>query len=71
MPIIDAAKLTDEALISYDDMMVECLPRIEKFSPVATAVWSDVLREMGNRKIVELISGSYDDIGKAYIRRLR
>ncbi len=46
MPVIDAKLLTDEALNSYDKMMIECIPRIEHFSPLATAVWSDVLREL-------------------------
>lgn len=69
MPVIDAKPLTDDALNSYDQMMVDCVPRIEKFSPLAVAIWSDVLRELDRRGFVELVSGSYDDVGNAVIRR--
>ncbi len=71
MPVIDAKLLTDEALNSYDRMMVECVPRIEHFSPLAANVWSDVLRELDSRGFVQLLSGSYDDVGNALVRRLK
>ncbi len=70
MSAIDAQSLTDEALLSYDDMMIECLTKIEHFSPLATSIWAEVLRELDLRKLVELVSGSYEDIGNARIKRL-
>lgn len=71
MPYIDAGQMTLEALEGYDDMMVECVPRIEKFAPLASAIWTDVLKELDRRGRVRLTSGSYDDIGNALIMRLR
>jgi hypothetical protein len=45
MPVLDgAARLTDEALEGYDNMMLECVPRIENFASLAVAVWSAVLK---------------------------
>ena len=67
---IDAQRLTDEVLQGYDDMMVECTVKIEKFAGLATAVWSDVLKEMERRGKVKLVSGSYDDLGNALIHRI-
>ena len=71
MVYINAKDLTDDVLISYDDMMVECAVKIEKFSPLATSIWSEVLRELDNRKLVKLVSGTYADIGNALIQRLK
>ncbi len=68
--MIDASKITDEALIGFDEMMVECVLRVEKFAGLATAVWSDVLKELDRRGKVRLVSGSYDDIGNSIIQRL-
>lgn len=71
MTCIDAKQMTLEALEGYDDMMVECVIKVEKFSSIAVAVWADVLRELENRGRVRLLNGSYDDIGNAHIMRLR
>lgn len=68
---INAKTLTDEALTSYDKMMVECTLKIEHVSPLAMSIWAEVLRELAVRKFVELVSGSYDDLGNALIRRLK
>jgi hypothetical protein len=70
MQIIDASKMTDKALLDYDDMMMECVPTIKNFASLATMVWSDVLKELDRRGKVKLISGSYDDLGNALITRI-
>jgi hypothetical protein len=71
MAHIDAGRMTDEALEGYDDMMMECVLKIEKFAGLATAIWSDVLQELERRGKAKLISGSYDDLGNALIHRVR
>lgn len=70
MVLIDASRLTDEALKSYDDMMTEAVPIISKFSPLAVNIWTEVLRELDVRGLVKLTSGSYEKIGDALIQRL-
>lgn len=69
--MIDAEKLTDEALIAFDQMMVDCSLQVAKTSAVADAVWSDVMREMGKRGLVQLLAGSYDNVRGANIVRLK
>jgi hypothetical protein len=49
MPSIDAASLKLEALLAYDDMMVECVPTVKKFAPLAVSIWTDVLKELDRR----------------------
>ncbi|ASY44663.1 hypothetical protein CJD35_09535 [Sphingobium xenophagum] len=68
--MIEASKLTDEALLAYDDMMTECVVKVEKFAPLAVRIWSEVMKELDRRGKVKLMSGSYDDIGNALIQRL-
>ena len=70
MSHIDATNLKLDALIAYDEMMVECITKVEKFAALATAIWTDVLRELERRGKVRLISGSYDDLGNALIQRI-
>jgi hypothetical protein len=43
MPYIDTADLKLGALIAYDDMTVECTPKVENFAPLAVSIWSDVM----------------------------
>jgi len=69
MPAIDVKLFADDALKSYDQMMVDCIPRLESFSSLALAVWSDVLHELDRRGFVEPVPGSYDAAGKALIWR--
>jgi len=69
MVLFDASVLTDEALISFDDMMVECVLKVDKVSPLAVNLWTEVLKELDLRGRVVLISGSYDDVGNSRIRR--
>ena len=70
MPSIDAASVKIEALLAYDDMMVECVTKAEKLAPLAVSIWTDVLKELDRRGKVQLVSGSYDDVGNALIQRL-
>lgn len=70
MALVDATRLTDQALDEYDAMMNECIAKVEKFAPLAVTLWSDVLKELDRRGKVRLISGSYDDIGNALIQRI-
>lgn len=69
MARIRADQLTDEALRSYDDWMRTCTLRVERVSPLAAEIWADVLRELGNRGKIRLISGSYDNVASALIQR--
>lgn len=71
MAAINLKDLSNEALLGYDDMMTECFIKIEKLSPLAVSILSEVLRELDRRGLVKLLSGSYDDIGNAHIMRLR
>lgn len=68
---IHADAMTLEALEGYDDMMVECVVKVENFASLATLVWSDVLKELDKRGRVRLVSGSYDEVGSAIIQRLK
>jgi hypothetical protein len=70
MVLIDASKLSDEELSSYDEMMIECGLKVEKLSPLAMDLWSEVLRELDLRGLVERISGTYDNLGQLRVRRL-
>lgn len=70
MAYIAAHSMTDDVLISYNDMMDECVVKIQNFSLLAVNIWSDVLKELDRRGRVKLISGSYDDVGNALIQRL-
>lgn len=36
--LIEAEKLTDEALLAYDDMMMEVAVKIEKLAPLAIRI---------------------------------
>lgn len=67
--VILAEKMTTEALVGYDQMMVQVSLRINELSSLAMAVWSDVLKELDKRGKVTLISGSYDDLGQSIIHR--
>lgn len=69
MSVIDASKLTDEALIAYDKMMTEVAIKIADIAPLSIAVWTDALTELDRRGHVRLISGSYEDIGNALVQR--
>ncbi|MBZ9927772.1 hypothetical protein FJW04_22000 [Mesorhizobium sp. B2-7-3] len=68
---IHADAMTLEALEGFDDMMMECVAKVENFASLAVMVWSDVLKELDKRGRVRLVSGSYDEVGSAIIQRLR
>jgi hypothetical protein len=68
--MIDVSIFTDEALEGYDQMMIEATLTVNRFSALAVSIWDEVLRELDLRGKVQLISGSYDDVGNARIRRL-
>lgn len=68
---INTTAMTTDTLEAYDDMMCECVLKVNKFAPLAVKVWSDSLKELDRRGRVKLISGSYDDIGNALINRIR
>lgn len=70
MRAINASQFTDDALLAFDDMMTECVAKVEKFAPLAAGVWADALQELEKRGKVKLISGSFDDIGNALVQRL-
>ena len=71
MHLIDASQMTDQTLDDFDAMMIECVIKAEKVASLATAVWTDVLKELERRGKVKLVSGSYDDLGNALIARVK
>lgn len=60
--------MTDEALNGYEGMMNECVVKVEKFTPLCRA--NLIRKELDQRGKVKLVSGSYDDVGKALIHRI-
>lgn len=66
---IQISVATDDQLVEYDKMMIECALEVERFSEIAAAVWTAVLKELERRGKVTLVSGSYDRIGDALIQR--
>jgi hypothetical protein len=60
-----------EGLEAYDDAMLHCQLTGVPTAPEEMATWAAVLRELQARGRVRLLSGSFEDIGKANIRRLR
>lgn len=68
--MIDASQITTEALEGFHDMMEECVLKVEKFAGLATAIWSDVLKELDRRGKIRLTSGSYDDVGNAIFHKV-
>lgn len=69
MITIELEQLSTNELADYDRMMLEASLRIEKNSRLAMQIWSQVLQELSHRKVVTLVSGSFDDVGNALIRR--
>lgn len=67
--LLDSTNLTDETLIGFDKMMIEANVKVEFFSALATHIWGDVLRELDRRGRVQLVSGSYDEVGDALLTR--
>lgn len=67
---IDIASLENDVLKSYHEMMWECCSKVEVISPLAVQLWSAVLKELDRRKLVRLISGSFDAVGSARIQKL-
>lgn len=66
----DASKLTDRALQSFDQFMIEAGLKVEHLSPLGDALWSVVLKELGRRGKVSVAGGgSYDDVGNSLITR--
>jgi hypothetical protein len=68
--LIDMKSLSDEALQSYDAMMIESGITVKRLSGLAMHVWSEVLKELDSRGQVKLISGSYDSVGSMLVQRL-
>ncbi len=66
----DPTKISDDELKSYDEMMGQCVVNGTSFSTLASGLWVVILKELDRRQLVRLISGSYDDVGNAYIQRL-
>lgn len=62
-------KLPADELKAYDRMMVETALRVIRLSRLALQLWSAVLKELSNRELVSLISGSFDEIATARIQR--
>jgi hypothetical protein len=68
--MIDVSIFTDEALEGYDQMMIQASLTVDHFSALAVSIWDEVLRELDLRGRVQLISGTYEDVGNARIKRL-
>ncbi|MBV1692281.1 hypothetical protein KRR38_32630 [Novosphingobium sp. G106] len=70
--MIDATLLTNEQLLAFDqDMLGLAKEGVENMTQLSIETWAEVLRELVIRGLVELRSGSYDDLGSADIRRLK
>lgn len=67
--LIQADKLSTDALRDYDQMMVESIAKVDLFSMIAAKVWSDVLKALQARGDITLLSGSLDDVGNMLVRR--
>lgn len=70
MTCFDLAALDDQKLKTHHEMMEECVFKVGTFSSLATSLWQEVLKELEKRKLVELVSGSFDDVGNAHFRKL-
>lgn len=70
-PLLNAMNLSDQALMEYHLMMTEAGCSVKQLSPLADAIWSEVLRELDLRGAIELVLGNYDDVGSALIRTFR
>ena len=70
MRLVDASQITDEALIAYNSMMMECVEKVSHFAPLTLELWGDVLQELDKRSKARLFSGNYCDIGNARIENL-
>ncbi len=66
---IELEKLPTAELTAYDSMMLDTALRVAKVSMLAVQLWSEVLKELSNRDLVSLTSGSFDDVGNALIKR--
>ncbi len=66
---IDLSAATDDNLKSYDQMMIDCSVMVDATSSIAFVVWSHVFKELRNRGLVTLVTGSFDNINDARIAR--
>ena len=65
---IDLARYRTEELKEFDMMMVEAVGAVRARGR-ARDVWSAALRELHSRGEVTLVSGSFDDMQNAHVRR--
>ena len=68
--MIDTSQAPSLLLQEYDAMMVGVAVSCERRPVLAMLIWSEALRELERRGQAKLISGTFDDLGKARIRRL-
>lgn len=61
MHMIDTSRMTDQTLLDFDDMMSIAVLTPSGNSALASAVWSDVLKELEITKKIRLTGGSLDD----------
>lgn len=65
----DPAKMTDEALVSFDKATLHRMLTVRDIASSEIASWSAVLKELDRRGKVKLVSGSFDEPGDALIHR--
>ncbi|CUW87480.1 hypothetical protein AGR1B_Cc110150 [Agrobacterium fabacearum S56] len=70
MRAFDASRFTDEALLAFDTMMNETYLKVADIAPLIISLHADALEELEKRGKVRLVSGSFDDLGKALIQRI-
>lgn len=58
---------SDEDLMAFHDNMRWELITVEDTSSRAIAMYSRVLKELDRRRLITLISGSYDDVGNMLV----
>ena len=44
--MIDATSVPTDALVAFDNMMVELVAKGVHIAPLASSIWADVLREL-------------------------
>ncbi|TNH41270.1 hypothetical protein [Paracoccus haeundaensis] len=69
MQLLHTSSLTDDALSSYDRLMVHSGLSLEVTSSLADQIWAEVLGELERREMIELVSGKLSHPAGARIVR--
>lgn len=67
---IDFGAVPDDELQGHDQMMIKCILTVRDISALSMQIWAATLKELERRGKVQLVRGTYDDLGNAAIVRL-